>query len=91
MGYTSAEVKNRYNNKVYGKIGVMLPKDTVTKFKERCVKLGVSQASVVQAAVEQFLAETDLVNEGTSEFIKEKYPQKPKKGELTDEQESSSM
>lgn len=52
---TSTQVKRRYNDKVYSKIQAELPKETVSAFKEKCKELGVSQASVLLAAIEEFL------------------------------------
>lgn len=52
---TSAAVKNRYNNKVYGSVVARLPKDLVEKFKAKCVAEGVSQAQIVKKAIEEFL------------------------------------
>ena len=54
---TSSEVKRRYNAKTYGAVTAMLPKELVETFKSRCSEKGVSQASVVKAAIERFLAE----------------------------------
>lgn len=53
--HTSTEVKRRYNEKVYARIGVQLPKDLVAAFKEKCVTEGVSQASVIRDAIESFI------------------------------------
>ena len=58
---TSTEVKRRYNDKVYAKIQAELPKDTVAAFKDKCRALGISQASVLLAAIETFLAEDTAV------------------------------
>ena len=55
--HTSSEVKNRYNEKAYGRIYVLLPKELVAKFKEECKRRDVSQASVVRQAIEDFLKE----------------------------------
>ena len=52
---TSTEVKRRYNEKVYGRIYLQLPKETVEAFKEKCNDSGVSQASVLLEAIEKFL------------------------------------
>lgn len=52
---TSTEVKRRYNNKVYTKIQAELPKDLVADFRSRCQEQGVSQASVLRKAIEDFL------------------------------------
>ena len=52
---TSTEVKRRYNEKVYGRIYLQLPKETVEAFKAKCNSSGVSQASVLLEAIEKFL------------------------------------
>ena len=54
---TSSEVKRRYNAKTYGAVTAMLPKEMVAAFKTKCAETGLSQASVVKAAIERFLAE----------------------------------
>ena len=54
---TSTEVKRRYNDKVYAKIQAELPKDTVSAFKAKCAEIGVSQASVLLEAIENFLGD----------------------------------
>lgn len=52
---TSTEVKRRYNEKAYGRIYLQLPKATVEAFKAKCNNSGVSQASVLLEAIENFL------------------------------------
>ncbi len=52
---TSSAVKNRYNAKVYGTVAVMLPKELVVTFKAKCAEVGVSQAQVIKAAIEEYL------------------------------------
>lgn len=52
---TSTEVKRRYNDKVYSKVQCELPKDLVSDFKQKCAEEGVSQASVIKSAIEDFL------------------------------------
>ena len=54
---TSSEVKNRYNNRVYGSIIVRVPKEMAEAFKQKCVETGIPQAQVVKKAIEQFLEE----------------------------------
>lgn len=54
--HTSAAVKNRYNAKNYRRIGIMLAKDLVENFKEKCKEKGISQAQVLKEAIEAFLA-----------------------------------
>lgn len=53
--HTSSEVKRRYNNKVYSMIQAQLPKELVADFKVACKERGVSQASVLKKAIEEFL------------------------------------
>lgn len=55
MSRTSWKVKDRYNRKVYGQIYCLLPKDVVADFKAKCKANGISQASVVKEAIEQYL------------------------------------
>lgn len=57
MAHTSTQVKRRYNDKVYRKIQVELPKDLVDAFKEKCKALNISQASVIKDAIEKFLGD----------------------------------
>ena len=52
---TSTEVKRRYNDRVYCKVQAELPRDTVTAFKAKCKSKGISQASVLLEAIENFL------------------------------------
>ena len=54
---TSTEVKKRYNQKVYSRVQVQLPKDTVAAFRAKCIERGVSQAGVLLEAIEKFLNE----------------------------------
>lgn len=53
--YTSPEVKARYNKKVYTAVGYQLPKDLVAAFKAKCAADGISQASVIKKAMEDYL------------------------------------
>lgn len=55
MGKTSWQVKERYNQKVYGRIYCQLPKELVERFKAKCREVGVSQQGVVRDAIEKFL------------------------------------
>lgn len=54
--HTSTEVKRRYNSKTYTTVIAQLPKDLVAAFKEKCASQGVSQASVIRQAIEDFLS-----------------------------------
>lgn len=53
--HTSNEVKRRYNNKVYSTVSAELPKELVAQFKELCKSEGISQASVIKSALEDFI------------------------------------
>ena len=53
--HTSTAVKARYNAKVYSHITVQLPKELVAAFKEKCTAEGVSQASIIKAAIENYI------------------------------------
>ena len=55
MGKTSWQVKQKYNEKVYARIGVQIERDLVERFKKKCAELGISQASVIREAIEEFL------------------------------------
>ena len=55
MGKTSWKVKEKYNQKVYGKLYFQMPKEMVQQFRDKCKRDGVSQAQVVREAIEEFL------------------------------------
>ena len=55
MSRTSTEVKRRYNDKTYSHINVAIPKETAQQFRETCDRKGVSQASVIKTAIEDFI------------------------------------
>ena len=59
MGKTSWQVKQKYNDKVYSRITVSLDKDLVAKFKAKCERYEISQASVIREAVEKFVNEQE--------------------------------
>ena len=54
---TSAQVRDRYNNKVYTQLNIRVPKETAAKFKLRCDERGVSQAQIFKKAIDDFLNE----------------------------------
>jgi hypothetical protein len=54
--HTSSAVKARYNAKVYTQIAFSAPKEMAAAFKEKCVREGVSQASILKQAMEDYLA-----------------------------------
>lgn len=53
--FTSAEVKRRYNEKVYSQISFSAPKDLVEEFRELCKEMGISQASVFKRFIGEFI------------------------------------
>jgi hypothetical protein len=52
---TSTEVKRRYNERVYTRIYLSVPKETGDAFKAKCEQLGLSQRAVLIEAIEYFL------------------------------------
>lgn len=57
--FTSTEVKNRYNDKVYKAITVRIPKETAEAFKIKCDKTNTSQRQIILQAIEKFLGERE--------------------------------
>lgn len=55
--HTSTDVKRRYNEKVYKKITLQLPIDTVDKFKAKCEAMGVPQRQVFLEMITAFIEE----------------------------------
>ena len=55
--HTSTDVKRRYNEKMYDRIGLSVPKELAAAFKAKCAEEGVSQAQVLKRAIEAYLAE----------------------------------
>jgi putative cell wall-binding protein len=62
---TSSAVKRRYNSKTYSRVYADLSKDLVSNFKKLAQEQGVSVASVIKLALEQFLKETSERKCGT--------------------------
>lgn len=54
--HTSTAVKQRYNTKTYDVISVRIPKDLAAAFKEKSAAEGISQASIIKAAIEDYLS-----------------------------------
>ncbi len=52
---TSSAVKQRYNEKSYGRIAAYVPKELAAAFKEKCANTGISQAQIIKRAIEEFL------------------------------------
>ncbi len=55
MSRTSTDVKRRYNEKAYTQIRAAIPKELAERFKVECEAAGVSQASVIKEAIENFI------------------------------------
>lgn len=55
MSKTSWEVKEKYNKKTYGRITASIDKNLVEEFKKQCAADGVSIASVLKKAIEDYL------------------------------------
>jgi hypothetical protein len=54
---TSSDAKRRYNSKAYSRIAADLPKDLAERFKTVTAERGDSQASIIKAAIEAYLAD----------------------------------
>ena len=52
---TSTEVKRRYNERVYTRIYLQVPKELGDAFKDTCDRLGISQRQVLIEAIEYFM------------------------------------
>ena len=57
MSRTSTEVKKRYNNKVYDRITLSVPKEMAAKFREKTQQEGKSMAGVLKEAIQKYLKE----------------------------------
>ena len=55
MSKPSAEVIKRYQDKVYTKVAYSLPKQLAADFKAKCKAEGISQASIIKSAIENYL------------------------------------
>lgn len=53
--HTSSVVKRKYNDKTYETVRAMLPIELVQQFRAKCEREGVSQASIIKAAIEVYL------------------------------------
>lgn len=52
---TSTQVKDRYNKKTYDLIAVHVKKEIAQKFKAKCKKENITQASIIHNAIDEFL------------------------------------
>jgi predicted HicB family RNase H-like nuclease len=52
MGKTSAAVKNKYNEKAYDRINLVVPKGQKAKIKEYAESKGISTNAFIVAAIE---------------------------------------
>ena len=57
MSYTSSEVKQRYNERVYKGVTFQVPKDIGNAFADKCEECNVSYRSVFIGIIEEFLVE----------------------------------
>lgn len=55
--FTSTEVKNRYNDKVYKAITVRIPKETAEAFRIKCEETDTPQRQVILQAINDFLGD----------------------------------
>ena len=54
---TSYEAKKRYESRVYSRIAANIPKDLAERFRAATAERGDSQASIIKAAIEAYLAD----------------------------------
>ena len=57
MAYTSSEVKQRYNERVYKGVTFQVPKELGNAFAEACQSCGVSYRSVIIDIITEYLEE----------------------------------
>ena len=57
MSYTSSEVKQRYNERVYKGVTFQVPKDKKKTIADKCEECNVSYRSVFIGIIEEFLGE----------------------------------
>ena len=55
MSEPSWQSHEKYNQKVYDRINIRLPKELVAAFKEKCAAENVSQAQIIKSAIEAYL------------------------------------
>lgn len=55
MGYTSWQVRERYNQKTYSRITVKLKKELVKEFDEAIKKDNLTRTEFVRRAINQYL------------------------------------
>lgn len=55
MGYTSWQVKERYNQKTYSRITVKLKKDLVKEFDEAIKEDNITRTEFVRRSINQYL------------------------------------
>lgn len=56
MGKTSAAVKNRYANKTYDQVRVLVKKGEKDRYKKIAEEMGLSLSQLFVKAVEEYLA-----------------------------------
>lgn len=57
MGYTSTEVKRRYNDSVYKAVGFVVPIKLRDDFKQRCQDYEISMRQVIMDIIKEYLDE----------------------------------
>lgn len=51
--------KQQFNKENYARIYIALKKDKVNRFKELCKKKGITQASIIEKAIDDFINGND--------------------------------
>ena len=52
--------KQQFNKENYARIYIALKKDKVNKFKELCKEKGITQASIIEKAIDDFINENNV-------------------------------
>ena len=57
--FDNNKYKQQFNKENYMRIIIDLKKDKVIKFKELCKKKGITQVSLIEPVIDQFINEND--------------------------------
>lgn len=55
MAQTKQEIRHAWDREHYDHIGAKVPKEKSQQFKKKCKEQGISQASVINKSIDEFL------------------------------------
>ena len=58
--FNKSEYDKQYLKENYARIYIALKKDKVNKFKELCKEKGITQASIIEKAIDDFINENNV-------------------------------